>query len=100
MPDKIRGSSETPRYLVERAADAGIQAIGEYLAHHDAKVEKLFICLDVDTTPGDEPDSVTCGSGLEDPKDVVALCVMHAAAAGRQIGLKIGVMPVTTRPEG
>jgi len=96
----IHGSSDEPRFLTERAADAGIQAIAEYLAHADAKIERLLIVLDVDKTPGDEPDSVTAGSGIEDPRDLIAHLVSHAAAAGRQIGLRIDILPVERPKQG
>ena len=100
MDDPIRGSSEEPRYLVERAADAGIKAIAEVLAHADTKIERLLILLDAETTPGDEPDSTSAGVNVEDARDVVALCVLHATSSARQIGLKIDLLPIHGRPQG
>jgi hypothetical protein len=94
------GSSEEPRNLVEHAADAGIQAIAAHLAHADAKVKTLLIVLDAEDVPEGELDCVTAGSGIEDPRELVAMLAGHLAGAGRQIGLKVQIIPLEKMGEG
>jgi hypothetical protein len=94
------GSSEEPRNLVEHAADAGIQAIAAHLAHADAKIKTLLIVLDAEDVPEGEVDCVSAGSGIEDPRDLIAMLAGHLAGAGRQVGLTVQIIPVEKIGEG
>lgn len=93
-------STNEPTNLVERAGDAGIQAIHEHLAHADAKVQTLLILLTIDTAPTGEPDTVTCGSNVEDAKELVALLAAHLVEAARKIGLRVDLIPIQTKGQG
>jgi hypothetical protein len=87
-----------PTNLVERAADAGIEAITAHLAHADAKVANLLILLRIDSAPAGEPDAVTAGTEIEDARDLVALLGAHFVEAGRQIGLRIDLVAMGVPP--
>lgn len=93
-------SSPEPRNLVEHAADAGITAITAYLAHHDAKVQRLLIVLDASDLPPGEQDCVSAGSGIEDPKEVIAMLAGHFIGAARAIGMQVELIPIATKPQG
>lgn len=90
--------SSEPSNLVERAGDAGMQAIHEHLAHADAKVKSLIILLTIDSAPGDEPDTVTCGTNIEDARDLVANLGAHFIEAANAVGLKVDLIPMQTPP--
>jgi hypothetical protein len=94
------GSSEEPRNLVEHAADAGIRAIEAHLAHADAKIKSLLIVLDAEGVPEGELDCVSAGSGIKDPRDLIAMLAGHLAGAGRQVGLRVEIIPLEKIGEG
>jgi hypothetical protein len=94
------GSSDEPRNLVEHAADAGMQAIAETLAHADAEIEQVLVVLVAKDVPTGEPDSVTAGHGIEDATDLVALLTSHFISAARAVGLDVKLVPVQRMGEG
>jgi len=87
-----------PTNLVERAGDAGIQAITEHLAHADAKVEHLIIMLTIDSSPEGEPDTVTCGTNIEDARELVANLGAHFIQAAERVGLSVQLIPMQRPP--
>jgi hypothetical protein len=89
-----------PKNLVEQAGDAGIQAIHEHLAHADAKVESLIILLTIDSAPEGEPDTVTCGTEIEDEKALIAMLGAHFIQAANAIGVQVNLVPIQGRPQG
>jgi hypothetical protein len=92
------GSSETPRNLVEHAADAGLKAIKEHLAHADAEIEEAIILLHINGAPTGEQDSVSAGEGVEDAKDLVAFLAGHFIGAARQVGLRVDLIAMDKPP--
>jgi hypothetical protein len=92
--------SDSSRNLVEHAADAGLQAIEEALAHADAKVERLMIVLVATDVPTGEPDAVTAGQGIDDATDLVALLTSHFISAARAVGLDVQLIPVQKTGQG
>lgn len=91
----MSGSSDTPRNLVERAADKGLEAIAAELAHADVEVERALVLVVAGAgVPAGEPDAATCGSGVDDPRELIALLASHLISAGRQVGLTVQLLPV------
>jgi hypothetical protein len=88
-----RGASDTPRNLVERAADKGLEAIKAELAHADATLERALVLVVADKVPTGEADAATTGSGVEDAHELIALLASHLISAGRQIGLQVELVP-------
>ena len=75
-----------------------MQAIHEHLAHADAKVVSLIILLTIDSPPTGEPDTVTCGTNIEDARDLVANLGAHFIEAARQVGMRVDLVPLQTPP--
>jgi hypothetical protein len=94
------GSSDSPRNLIEHAADAGLVAIREHLAGADAEVKEVLILLHATNLPKGELDTVSAGDGFEDARDLVAFMAGHFIGAARQVGLQVELVPVEKIGEG
>jgi len=92
--------SSEPRNLVERAADAGMDAIREHLAHADANVDTLLVLLTIKGAPTGEPDTVSAGHNVEDAKELIALLGSHFIEAARQVGMRVDLVPIQTKGQG
>jgi hypothetical protein len=92
--------SETPRNLVEHAADAGLRAVESYLLHHDAEIVEAFVLVHAKGVPRGEMDTVSAGRGLDEAKDLVSFLAAHFIAAARGVGLRVDLITMDKRGEG
>ena len=83
---------------MEHAADAGLVAIREHLAHADAEIAEVLILLHINGAPTGEEDTVTAGEGIEDAKDMIALLAGHFIGAARQVGLRVDLVTMDGPP--
>jgi hypothetical protein len=100
-------ASEEPRNLLERACAAAFEALEETLAEEGATLQFGFISINASGQPGGEPDAATALEGEELPEDladrarmVLATLVGHAVHVGRQIGVRVQMIPVGRIGEG
>jgi hypothetical protein len=94
-------ASETPRNLVERAAEAAFTVIEGILSAEGAGMESMLITLHANNVPAGELNAVSAafGDSLPDELDerarqVVAMLVDSARAVGEQIGVHIAIHPI------
>lgn len=95
--DSVR---EEPSNLVTRACAAAFEAVQKTLAEEGATLDVAFISLNASGQPGGEPDSATAMEGNElhpdlavRSKEVVAFLVSAASEVGKQVGIRIMVIP-------
>jgi hypothetical protein len=100
------GPSEGPRNLVERAAEAAMEAVDAVLGEAGARTGTLFLALRALDVPAGEHDAVSAGHGemlpedlAERVRDIVAFLVSQAVSAGRQIGVDVKVVPLRGGPD-
>ena len=87
------GESNTPRTLVERAADRGMSAIEDALGVEDAEAHRIFVIIHASKVPGGEPDCTVAGRGYEDGRELLAELMGHASGVAKELGLRMHVFP-------
>jgi hypothetical protein len=92
---------EEPRTLLDRAAQAAMEAARETLAREGATLDQLFITLNASGQPGGEPNATSAADGEALPEDfgersqmILAFLVGHAVEVGKQIGVTVLVAPI------
>jgi hypothetical protein len=92
---------EEPRTLLDRAAQAAMEAARETLAEEGATLDQLFITLNASGQPGGEPNAASAADGDSLPEDlrerstmIFSFLVGHAVEVGKQIGIKVLVAPI------
>jgi hypothetical protein len=98
----MTGYTHEPQNLAERAADAGMSAIHEFLgeAFPGAEAEQIIILLRTKDGPSSEPDSVTAGHNVRDARDLLASVMSYLIQAAAQVGLEIQLVPVRKIGQG
>jgi hypothetical protein len=90
----VSGFSNEPRNLVERAADKALEALELELERADATLEKALVLIVAGNVPAGYPTSTTAGHGVDDARDLIGLLASHLVSTGREVGIRIELVPV------
>jgi hypothetical protein len=95
----MTGYTTEPESFVEKAADAGLKAINEFLGEQ-AVAEEIVILLRIKGQPEGELDSVTAGHNIEDGRDLIVSLASHLVQAGAMIGMEVRILPLENVSQG
>lgn len=91
-----------PREFANAAASAGMKAMTEFLAEHDAEARHIFVVLDIDPfgLPADSPNAAVAGHGYGSAEDLFIELLSHARRVGAEVGLTVTLMTGPVGGEG
>lgn len=92
--------SETPKTLVDRAADEAMKAAERHLNEHGAEPRHMLVIIDAKGQPADEPNATAAGHGYDNDRDVLAELLTHAHELGKEMGVEVNVISPTVRGQG
>src|SRR6185369_13152776 len=92
------GPAHEPRNLVERAGDAALEAVDATLAAGGAELDHVLVILHATGVPAGEQDVCECGSGFENPRDLLAELLTYAIQVGRELGVDVRLHPLLGGP--
>lgn len=95
----LPGPSNSPRTLVERAADAALRAVDVALAAEGASAVRIFVAVQAEDV-GDELDCATAGSGYDDGAELLSELLGHASGCAKAIGVELQIVPAAARGQG
>jgi hypothetical protein len=87
----------TPKSLIERAANAAMDAAEKTLTDEGYELDKLYVALNANGAEG-ERDACAAIRGTDDAREILAFLMSEAISVGKRLGVEIQVMPMD-RPQ-
>jgi hypothetical protein len=89
------GEANEPRNVIERAADAAMNAATNVIEEAGGEIKTIWIVIQAPGVDGpDGRDVVAAGTGFEGGSELFATLIAEAVSVGRQLGLTVLVAPL------